>query len=239
VRRRTTGWGSLALAILTGLSALALNGCGGGLVRKGVQRRLERRLESWLGPAESYRVRIRDTRDAELVLGRARSVEIEGKKVEARGELLLEWVKLSLFDLRYEGGDPDFISVRRSDLEVEFTQEALERYLQTSLSKYDPHVELAADQIHVRITQKFLGSPAVIRASGRLVVQEGRQLRFDAEQASVPFIEDPAFSERYVEDRVNPILDISRMGFPARLESVQVLPGRVRARGSAAIRQEL
>ena len=42
-----------------------------------------------------------------------------------------------------------------------------------------------------------------------------------------------------MEDRVNPLLDLGRIDFPARLESVQVEQGRIRAEGSAALRKEL
>lgn len=196
---------------------------------------MEKRLATLLGPAERYRVRILDTTDAELVTGRARRVEVRARRVYARNDLLIDSLFLTLDDLRYEGGDPDLVSVRRSDLQVEVTEEALNSYLRASQARYHPVVHFEADQVEVTVTYPFLGKPTVIRATGRFLIREGRQLLFDAEKADVSFLNQPGFGEKFVEDRVNPLFDLRRIEFPARLESVQLLPGRLRAYGTAAI----
>lgn len=221
------------------VGSVALAGCSTTVVRRSVERRVERRLAGVLGPAERYRVRILDTRDPELVKGRARRVEIRGRRIFAQNVLLIDTLTLTLDDLRYEGGDPEFVSVRRSDLQVEFTDESLNSYLRGRHARYDPKVRFGEDQINVSVTYPFLGAPTVINATGRLVIREGRQLLFDAEKADVSFINQPGFGERFVEDRVNPLVDLGRIDFPARLESVQLLPGRMRAYGTAAITRQL
>ena len=226
-------------AVLLVALLLVLPGCRTTFIRRGVERRVEKRLADLLGPAERYRVRIRDTRDPELALGRARRVEIAGQRILAKGQFLIDSLQLTLIDLRYEGGEPWFLSVRRSDLDVEFTDTALNSYLKAYHARYEPDFRFEAGVVHARMTYKFLGNPTPIRAAGRLVVREGRQLLFDADTADVSFVDDPAFAERFVEDRVNPILDLSRIEFPARLESVEVLQGRIRAHGSAALPREV
>ena len=45
--------------------------------------------------------------------------------------------------------------------------------------------------------------------------------------------------ERFLEERVNPLLDLADIEFPARLDSIEVLEGRIRAHGSAAIPRDL
>jgi hypothetical protein len=224
--------------LLVAAVAGTTSGCTRGLVRRGVERRLQRRLTDILGPAQQYRVRIHDTRDPELVLGRARRVEIEGRKILARGQFDLEWLKLVLIDLRYEGGEPYLVSVRRSDLEVEVTDQALTAYLKQNLPRYEPELHFEPDRVHVRMTYRFLGSPTPIEASGQLLIQEGRRLLFSPDEARVPFILDPESARRFVSDRINPLLDFSRFDFPARLESVQVLQGRLKAHGTAALESE-
>jgi hypothetical protein len=99
-------------------------------------------------------------------------------------------------------------------------------------------VELDPDRVTVRMLYPFLGTPTPIRATGRFFVREGRTLLFDAESADVSFINQPGFGERFVEDRVNPLLELDRLDFPARMESVQILDGRIRAWGSAALPRE-
>jgi hypothetical protein len=224
--------------LIAAAAVLVLSGCNTSVVRKSVERRIERRLHGVVGPAERYDVRIRNTRDAELVKGRARRVEIEGRKIHLKEQLMVDSLKVTLDNLRYEGGEPYFVSVQRSDLAVEFTEDAINRYLREYHARYDPHVELDPELVTVRMLYTFLGTPTPIRAKGRFVVREGRLLLFDAESADVSFIDRPGFGEQFVEDRVNPLLDLSRLDFPARLESVQVLDGRLRAWGSAALPRE-
>lgn len=224
-------------AALAGIAAWVLlyTGCSTSVVRRGVERRVERRLHGELGPAEQYRVRIRGTRDPELVLGRAHRVEIEGRKVLAKNQIHIELLRLTLEDLRYEGGEPYFVSVRRSDLEVEVTDAALNEYLRKYHARYDPEIRFEPGRVSVRIVYPFLGKPTPIRAAGRFIIREGRQLLFDAETVDLTFIDQPGFGEQFLEDRVNPLLDLGRIDFPARLETVEVLTGRIRAHGTFAL----
>jgi len=216
-------------------TALALSGCRTGFVRRKVERRISQWLADTVGPADLYTVRIVDTRDSELVLGRARRVEIEGRGIQARNQFRIDALRLTLDDLRYNGAGPFSVSVQRSDLEVEFTDQALNDYLDAGEARYEPEIRFTPDQVHVRMVYPFLGVPTPISGSGRLVVQEGRKLLFDAEKVDVSFVDRPGFGEKFVEDRINPLLDLTRAEFPARLESVQVLEGRLRAHGVAVL----
>jgi hypothetical protein len=204
-----------------------------------VERRIERRLAGALGPADEYRVRILDTNDSDLVQGRARRVEVSGRKILAKHQFLIDSIRLTLTDLRYEDGEEDYVSVARSDLQVEFAESAVNQSLQAYLSRYEPEVRFEPDRVRVRLTYPFLGVPSTVRAAGRLRIEEGRRLLFEADEAEVSFISQPGLAKRFVEDRVNPLLDLSRIDFPARLESVRILQGRLEARGTASLRREL
>ncbi len=217
--------------------ALALAGCSTAIVRRKVERRLERRLTSLLGPARSYSVKFGDTPDAELVQGRARVVDVEGQDIRVKSQFTLDHLHLRLTDVRYEGSEPFFVSVRRSDLEVEFTDAALNAYLQKREAQYDPVLRFETDRVRVRMQYPFLGKPIQVTATGSFDIEEGRRLLFRAEEARVPFIlpTDPHAATRFVEQQLNPLLDLGRLEFPARLESVQLLPERLRAVGTAAL----
>ncbi|MBM3459230.1 MAG: DUF2993 domain-containing protein, partial [Armatimonadetes bacterium] len=230
---------TLALGLLGALPGLV--GCSTVVVRRGVERRVERRLGDLLGPAEGYQVRIRGSRDPDLVRGYARRVEVRGRGILARGQLRVERLDLTLEDLRYEGGEPYFVSVGRSELEVEFTDAALNRYLSEYHGRYQPSVRFLEGQVEVRMLYRFLGAPTPLRAVGRFQVEEGKKLNFEALEADVPFIsaDQPEFRRRFVQDRVNPLLDLTRLEFPAQLESVELSPGRLKARGTANLPREV
>jgi len=160
------------------------------------------------------------------------------KQILARGQFLIDSLQLTLFNLRYVGSQPYFVSVQRSDLEVEFSDTALNNYLKTYQARYNPEVTFEPDRVRVRMVYEFLGTPVPIRAVGRFKIEEGRRLLFDAESADMSFQNTPGFGEKFVEDRVNPLLDLSRIDFPARLDEIQVMQGRIRAHGSASIPNE-
>jgi hypothetical protein len=230
----------LFAVIAVGVGLLLPSGCATVVVRRGVERRVERRLHEVLGPAELYRVRIRDTRDPELVQGRARRVEVVGRNIQAKSQFLLEALTLTLQDLRYVGGEPYFVSVARSDLHIEFTDAALNSYLRRRKARYEPVVTFLPGEVQVRATYLFLGKPTPMSASGTFQIRDGTRLVFTATSANVPFLpaDQPDFSARFVEERLNPLLDLGKLEFPARLVNVELLAGRVKAHGSAALPRE-
>jgi hypothetical protein len=214
-------------------------GCSTTIVRHKVEKKAEQKLQTALGPADSYKVRITGTRDSELVRGRARQVEVDGTKIRARGQMLIDSMRLTAEDLRYTGEEPYYVTVARTDLELEFTDTALNEYLAKYEKKYDPVLHFHPDRVDVKMLYPFLGKPTPISGSGRLVVEEATRLVFKADKVDLSFLNKPGFGEKFVEDRINPLLDMSEIQFPARLESVTVMEGRIRAHGSASIPRDL
>jgi hypothetical protein len=123
-------------------------------------------------------------------------------------------------------------------LEVEFTDTALNDYLRSRHAKYDPVVRFAPDQVQVKMTYQLLGAPVPITALGHLSIEDGKRLVFHAEHVDQSLINQPGFGERFVEDRINPLLDLGRIEFPAHLDGVQVFAGRLKAIGAANIPRE-
>jgi hypothetical protein len=224
-----------ALFLAALLAGAAASGCTTTVVRKNVERKLKSRLVEWIGPADRYQVKISETRDPELVLGRARRVEITGHKIRSNEGFTVEWFHLTLQGLRYDGEAPYFVSVEKSELELELTEADVNRYLSTYQARYQPQVALGPAELRVKMVYPFLGTPTRIEAAGKFVIKNDTQLLFDARTADVSFLNQPGFGERFVEERVNPVVDLGRVKFPARLESVQILQGRLRAKGVAVL----
>jgi hypothetical protein len=214
-----------------------LAGCATTFVRHKVEKRLERHLGTLLGPADEYRVRFVDTPDAELVQGRARQVDVEGRNIRVKNQFLLESLHLHLVDVRYGRSEPYLVSIRRSDLEVEFTDTALNQYLQKREAKYEPVLRFEQDRVRVQMLYPFLGKPTPVTAAGHFEIEEGRRLLFRAEEARVPLFlpTNPGGATSFVDKQLNPLLDLARLDFPARLESIQIVPGRLKAVGTAAL----
>lgn len=221
------------------VAAVACCGCSTTVVRRSVERRAEKMLPGILGPAEDYDVRMVGTRDSELVRGKARRVEVEGRRIHARGQMLVDSMRLVAENIQYTGREPYQVAVQHSDLQVEFTDDALNEYLKAFQPQYQPEIRFDPDRVHVKLVYPVLGAPTPMSGSGRLVVEDGTRLVFKAESVDLSILNRPGYNEKFVEERVNPLLDMRDIDFPARLESVAVLDGRIRAHGSASLPRDV
>src|SRR3954453_14999288 len=88
-----------ALPLLVAFSLLA--GCSTRFVRGRAERRIAHKLDDLIGPAERYQVRVRGTKDAEIVAGRLRRIDVDGWNVHAGNQIDLESFHLELHELRY------------------------------------------------------------------------------------------------------------------------------------------
>ncbi len=218
------------------ISLVGSTGCSTAVVRRSVERRVVARLPEILGPAEHYRVEIRGSRDPELVRGRVKHLEIEGIGIRAREQFDLRRLTLSIDGLRYEGVEPYVVSIEQSRLVIEFTDQALNDYLQARRARYEPRVRFGHDRVEVALTYPFLGKPTPLTAAGHFRIEDGKRLVFVATEAQVPFLPNqPEFQHKFVEERVNPLLDLGRIEFPARLDSIRLSPGLLTAQGSAVV----
>lgn len=229
-------WLGLALALVV---ATASSGCSTRIVRRNAEKRLARRLEEFLGPAEKYRVRIYGTTDAQLMAGRVRRLVFEGFRIMAKGVLPVEYLWGELREIRYVGGEAELIEIRDSDLAVEFTEEGLNRYLREHHSRYRPALTVLDGAVRASILYRIAGTAAPLAAVGRLVVVERQRLEFRADQVETPLSLHPDSARGLLEEIVNPIVDLRRIDWPLRLDTVRVERGRIMVHGSATVRQRL
>jgi len=229
-------WLGFALALVV---ATVSSGCSTRIVRRNAEKRLARRLEEFLGPAEKYRVRIYGTTDAQLVAGRVRRLVFEGYRILARGVLPVEYLWGELREIRYVGGEAELLEIRDSDLAVEFSEAGLNRYLREHHGRYQPELTVLDGTVRATILYRIAGTPAPIAAVGRLVVVDHQRLDFRAEQVETPLPIHPDSARSLLEEIVNPIVDLRRIDWPLRLDTVRVEQGRIMVHGSATVRQRL
>jgi hypothetical protein len=164
---------------------------------------------------------------------------VEGRRIHARGQMLVDSMRLVAENIQYTGREPYQVAVQHSDLQVEFTDDALNEYLKAFQPQYQPEIRFDPDRVHVKLVYPVLGAPTPMSGSGRLVVEDGTRLVFKAESVDLSILNRPGYNEKFVEERVNPLLDMRDIDFPARLESVAVLDGRIRAHGSASLPRDV
>jgi hypothetical protein len=220
----------MAVALLT---AMLLTGCSTRLIRGRAERRITDKLEDLIGPADQYRVRLRGARDAEIVVGRIRLIEIEGWNVRAGEQIDLASVRLVVRDLRYHAPPDERISVGSSELEIHLTEASLNDYLRRQHPDLQPVVHLNDGTVTLKGMFRLLGIPTPIETEGRLVVVDRTRVEFRADTVRLSIDPIPGVGNEYVESRLNPLINVARLKLPLRLDSVELQNGRMIVRGAA------
>jgi hypothetical protein len=219
--------------LLLAAGSLLLCGCSTRLIRGKAERRISRRLTDLIGPAEKYKVRVRGTKDAEIVVGRIRRIEIDGWNVNAGRQILLESLHLELRNLRYHAPPDEQVTVGESELVIHLTEPALNDYLRRQNPENPPQVMLNGGTVTLKGALRLLGVPTPIETTGRLQIANRTELIYRANDVLMAIDPIPGIGPEYVEKRLNPLLDVAGLELPLRLDSIEVQPGRLIVRGTA------
>src|SRR5262249_3973815 len=149
-----------------------LSGCSTRFVRGRAERRIAHKLEDLIGPAERYRVRVTGTKDAEIVAGRLRRIDVDGWNVRAGDEIDLESFHLELYNLRYHAPPGEALTVGDSHLEIQITEPALNSYLRRQHPENHPDITLDAGRVTLKGTMRLLGVDTPLVTTGWLQVVE-------------------------------------------------------------------
>lgn len=220
-----------AAALLACAVVPLLSGCATHFLRRHAERRINHKLEDLIGPADEYTVRIRDTPDAEIVAGRIRCIDIDGRNVLAGHQIELESVHLELHDLHYHPPPDEAWSVGQSVLVIQLTQQALNDYLRRQNPAAPPEIVLAVGTVTLKGSLELLGVPTPLVTTGHLEIMDGTRLNFRADTVRLSGDPIPGIGPEYVEGHLNPLLNVKRLHLPLRLEAVETEPGRLVVRG--------
>jgi hypothetical protein len=188
-------------------------------------------LRSLIGPANHYHVRILDTRDAELVLGSIRRLEIKAENVLAGGEFRVDRLHVEASGLRFRGGPDDLVFVRQSQVSVEASEAALNDYVQRTRPDENASVRLNDGSVTLFGSVRLLGITAPVETTGRLEIEEGRRVVFRADQVAAPALRLPDDGTAFIERQVNPLLNLERLDLPVRLTAIRLGTGRITLEG--------
>jgi hypothetical protein len=200
-----------------------------------VERRIGRKLVELLGPADQYKVRITDTRDADIVVGRIRRIEIDGWNVLAGHQIELESLHLEAHNLHYEPPPDETLSVGESSLVIQLTEQALNDYLRRQNPDAPTGISLEAGTVTINGSLMLLGVPTPLVTSGHLEIVDHTKLMYRADTVRLTGEPIPGIGPAYVESHLNPLLDIRRLRVPLRLDDVETQPGRLVVRGSISL----
>jgi hypothetical protein len=192
-------------------------------------------LEQLIGPAERYQVRIRGTKDAQIVAGHLRRVDVDGWNVRAANQIDLESFHLELHNLRYEAPPEESLSIGESFLEIQITEPALNQYVRRQNPRSQTEITLDSGRVTLKEQMRLLGIDTPLVTTGWLEIVEHTRVNFRAESVRLSADPIPGIGKEYVESHLNPLLNIKRLNLPLSLDEIEVQPGRLIVRGSASL----
>ncbi len=229
-----------ALVLLT--LTLLLAGCGRN-VEQVAERQINGLLPTLVGPADKYATRVRGRPDA-LLRGRMRSVHIEGEGVGMAGELTLDTLILDLTGVSVDMNAKRLSGIESITFSATLGEENLNRYVRSRRPDiFGLQVALGRSGATVSARPEIFGGiSAPIAVEGVMRPRPGGSLLdFIPAGARVSVVPVPAPALRYLADRLNPVVDLSTLRVPVRVERAEIRQGALLLSGTvdpAALLQE-
>ncbi|MDO8585980.1 MAG: DUF2993 domain-containing protein [Armatimonadota bacterium] len=160
---------ALGTVILFTLLAL-LTGCGERLVANKIESRVERRLPSLLGPADSYKVEV-SGRTTKMISGRLSELNIHGRNVRLQPDLNVDDLVIQMRGVRFDTDENRLTGVEETVFEAALSEKCLTRFIakrQPDLKELK--IELKRGKCTVRTRPSLLGLSAGVALTGDLEV---------------------------------------------------------------------
>jgi len=175
---------------------------------------------------------MRGTKDSEIVVGRIRRIEIDGWNVNAGYQIQLESLHVEVNNLLYKAGEDGRLTVGDSSFVIYLTEAALNDYLRRQHPSRQSEVTVNEGSVSIKGSMRLLGVSTPLMTTGRLEIADRTQVMFRADRVSLGTDANSVLGTDYVERHLNPLLNVSQLNLPLRLDSIEAQPGRLVVRGT-------
>lgn len=193
-------------------------------VERVAERKVNDILPGYVGPADKYSTRVRGNPDA-LRRGRMRSVHVDGVNVRLTEDLTADALRLDLENVDVDTGTKRLRSVERVTFLAMLGEASLNRYIKARRPEIrDLRVELGAADATVHATPEILGVALTpIAVKGTVTPRDGGSLLdFTPGSGRVAVVPVPAALLAYLAQNLNPVVDLSTLRIPIRVEKSEI-----------------
>jgi hypothetical protein len=220
-------------AVVTAILAVIISGCAGGFIKSKFESGIRNALPKYLGPAKSYTVQIEGSEGA-MLNGSMRHLHIDGEDVQLDPKLTVSQLIIDLDQVRYNTHTRKLKSIKTTEFSAVMQEDALNHYVAESThNQYNIHVKLLPDAIGVDFAWSILGKESVITVVGKPEIEDGTKVNFVADSASVASMAVPRVILDRILEKVNPIIDTSRLKLPMKLNNIKIDEGTLAISGNA------
>lgn len=197
-----------------------------------LERMLEKRLPELIGPAKKYTVKIMDTKITDLFSGIIKDLYLIAEEVAPKESPQLEFVRVHLHNIAF---DLDKIEkIENANFLLSLTQDSINAYLPQKIKEYpNLKVELKNDLVIINTNKKVWMFDVPIKVSGILEAEKQKKVNFRCSEFSVSGLNLPYFFRKYLEDRVNPLVDLTEMKIITNILNIKILENKLQIEGNA------
>lgn len=202
---------------------------------KKAEQALAELLPEYLGPADRYRTYVQSDSLGAIMRGRMRTVRIEGTNVHLQPDLIVGDLTLEAAEVEVDLRARTLKGIGRAAFLARIEEASLDRFVRRHRPRLaDLRVRLRGSSVEVSVRPEVFGYPTLpVTILGRLLPRAGGvTLDFDPDRARLSVVPIPGPILDFVAERLNPVVDLSQMAVPIRVEEAEVRAGALHLSGS-------
>lgn len=201
------------------------------LVKEKIKESVDKRLQSKIGPAQSYEVGVSGSL-IDLIRGKVAGLDIQGNKVKLRNGVTLDDLHVQLKGVKLDPRKAIILAIDKASFEGSLAQNELNNYVRNKHPDIsDINIALQDGYLTMTARPMMLRYNTIVNAQGTLEISEGDRLILNFNKVQSAGKSASESSCAYLEGAVNPVFDTRDMSFHPKLTSVTIVPGAIKLVG--------
>ena len=221
MRTRTWSVAGAALPVAVAFLGVSLAGCTHA-VEETADRKVNDVLPRYLGPADHYETHLHASSTGAMLRGRVQSIEIVGTGVHLQPELTVEMLEIEAQAVEVDPKHGSLENVGSASFACTITSSQLDRYMRSRRTNIAGlSVKVGGDRLIVRAKPEALGLIGIpVQVRGTLAPEPGGTfIDFVPDRASVAIVPIPGPVLDLLAQRLNPVIDLTRLPIGIHIDS--------------------
>lgn len=203
-------------------------------VEGGIEKLLEEKLPSVIGPAKSYRLKFVDTSLLDLAGGKITKLTLEARGYSFPDAPLIDYFLVEMSGMRFDLSA--IREVQRTTFRMMVGEDALNDYLKKkNVIDPVPVLSIRQGELGVSMRKEFLGIKIGAVLRGTIEVVEDHDVLFRPSGLEIAGIGIPKPIAQMLVDRVNPLVDLKKMNLPVKSITIEEADHRLIIKGEAIL----
>lgn len=224
------------LLVVLVVAALCLNP--GTILRWKIGQSVAAKMPQLLGPADSYTADVTGGFFG-IIRGKIDRLNVHGRGVRLSNGMRVDRLNVVLTGVHFKS-DQTVTDVEKTSFDASVTEQNLNDFLRTSRPDVpNAKVVIGPDKLSLSASPRVLGIRTPVSMEGKLQIADSTKLNMILNRIRARGIALPGFLRGRIMHDINPVMDATKMGMPAKLKTVALGKGQITVTGAADITKAL